>query len=351
MLALISAPGFSQGPPVEPEATLELGIEQVNEGNVSVAIFTLETVIRRLAIDPGAHGKELVQGYLHRGIAFVGLAQEENAKGSFAAALQYDKGLRLSEDKFSARVVRVFEAARTGKTKSVLLPPSGVVKKVGIGAGAVALIAGGVLVVAGVGGAALATGGSTPNRPPATPTITSSPAGQALASVTKVTFSAQSSDPDGDALTYGWNFGDNGEAQGTAATHVFAGEGSFAVRLIVTDPSGASAIASTTVTARTVTGRWVDSADSNFEMDFVQKESTLGGHNFRRPDRNLVRIGPVTGTVTDPRGITFSVTVDYRQGSFTYRWEGTLDENLQTMTVLETPCQYSCPRTVRFLRQ
>ena len=48
---------------------------------------------------------------------------------------------------------------------------------------------------------------------------------------------AGSSDPDGDALTYAWSFGDGSEGPGggPAVTHVYATPGTFTVRLIVTD--------------------------------------------------------------------------------------------------------------------
>jgi hypothetical protein len=156
-----------QNAPGAAEPTLQAGVKQFGDGDLAGAVFTLEAVIRTLAVAPALHAKELSQAYLYRGAAFVGLSQEENAKGSFGAALKYDKDLRIGEEKFSPRVVRVFEAARTGKTKSVLLPPSNVAKKAGIsGLGIAGIIAG---VAAVGGGVAAATRGSS-NPPPTPPT-------------------------------------------------------------------------------------------------------------------------------------------------------------------------------------
>ena len=166
--SLTAGTALSQNAPGGAEPTLQAGIKQFGEGDLAGAVFTLEAVIRTLALEPTLHTKELSQAYLYRGAAFVGLSQEEHAKGSFAAALQYDKGLRIGEDKFSPRVVRVFEAARTGKTKSVLLPPSNVAKKAGLSGLGIGLIVAGV-AAAGGGIAAATAGKSTP--PPATPTV------------------------------------------------------------------------------------------------------------------------------------------------------------------------------------
>lgn len=50
-----------------------------------------------------------------------------------------------------------------------------------------------------------------------------------------------SSDPDGDALTYEWDFGDGAKAEGVNPTHSFANEGSYLVTLIVSDGQVSSA--------------------------------------------------------------------------------------------------------------
>jgi PKD repeat protein len=52
------------------------------------------------------------------------------------------------------------------------------------------------------------------------------------------TFDASgSSDADGDALSYKWDFGDGATATGATAQHAYSKNGSYQVRVIVSDDS------------------------------------------------------------------------------------------------------------------
>ena len=64
--------------------------------------------------------------------------------------------------------------------------------------------------------------------------------------------SAGSSDPNGQALSYLWSFGDGTTSPFANPGKVYADDGSYAVRLIVKDPSGAADTSSTTVTVGNV---------------------------------------------------------------------------------------------------
>jgi PKD repeat protein len=297
---------LSQNAPGAAEPTLQAGIKQFGDGDLAGAVFTLEAVIRTLAVEPALHAKELSQAYLYRGAAFVGLSQEENAKGSFAAALQYDRTLRIGEDKFPPRVVRVFEAARTGKTKSVLLPPSNVAKKAGIGTlGIVGIIAG---VAAVGGGVAAATHGSSNPSPPVG-SFTVSPPSPALASATVMTFSASATDPGGNTpITYQWNFGDGTTGSGHMVTHVFmtpsAAGAPFTVTLTIQNSKGAQSTATGSVVVKSLTGHWVRSLPPSFFVDLTQNGSTFAGSG-PSPAAGCSTALVTSGVVTDPRSVSF----------------------------------------------
>lgn len=110
-----------------------------------------------------------------------------------------------------------------------------------------------------------------------------------------VTLSAAgSSDPDGDALTYEWSFGDGAEGTGAAPTHVYADNGNYQVRVIVTDPYGAADTATTTVTVMNAAPTVAAFAHG----------SLLQGEVY-----------VTTGSFGDPGADSWTATVDYGDGS------------------------------------
>jgi hypothetical protein len=62
----------------------------------------------------------------------------------------------------------------------------------------------------------------------------------------------RSSDPDGEALTFSWSFGDGASASGSAPSHTYADDGMYVVTLTVSDGNGGSAAASRTITVNNV---------------------------------------------------------------------------------------------------
>ena len=57
-----------------------------------------------------------------------------------------------------------------------------------------------------------------------------------------------STDPNGDALTYSWNFGDGATGTGATPTHAYVDNGTYTVTLTVRDPGGSTSTATTTAT-------------------------------------------------------------------------------------------------------
>ncbi|HET7459335.1 MAG TPA: DNA/RNA non-specific endonuclease [Gemmatimonadaceae bacterium] len=61
-----------------------------------------------------------------------------------------------------------------------------------------------------------------------------------------------SSDPDGDALTYDWDFGDGTTGTGIKPTHTYADNGNYIVTVTVTDPTGVTDVATTSAAVTNV---------------------------------------------------------------------------------------------------
>jgi PKD repeat protein len=83
---------------------------------------------------------------------------------------------------------------------------------------------------------------SAPNRAPVAEGLSWTPQGKPAAAVPdagqRVTFSGTGHDPDGDPITYEWDFGDGGTATGREPSHVFGDAGRYEVTLRVRDNRG-----------------------------------------------------------------------------------------------------------------
>ncbi|MDG4821740.1 ThuA domain-containing protein [Asanoa sp. WMMD1127] len=89
-------------------------------------------------------------------------------------------------------------------------------------------------------------GGTPSNRPPVVQTPGANPTSGTAP--LQVSFTGSASDPDGDALTYRWDFGDGGTATTANAAHTYTTAGSYTARLTVTDARGASASGQVVIT-------------------------------------------------------------------------------------------------------
>jgi hypothetical protein len=87
--------------------------------------------------------------------------------------------------------------------------------------------------------------------------VIAAPAAGTFPAGTSIGFDAAgSSDPDGDPITYAWDFGDGAQGSGPSTSHAYAAGGTPATTLAVTDAAGLTATATRqlTITAPTVGG-------------------------------------------------------------------------------------------------
>jgi PKD repeat protein len=143
-----------------------------------------------------------------------------------------------------------------------------------------------------------------------------------------VQFSASGSDPDGDPLSYAWDFGDGGRSFLQNPSHTYATAGTYTATVTVTDTRGASATDTVVVTvanrAPTVeltatpasgtaplnvtfsaSGSDPDGDALTYQFDFGEGKPTRAGtartatHRYKKPG-----VYTATVTVTDTGGLT-----------------------------------------------
>jgi DNA/RNA endonuclease G (NUC1) len=105
-----------------------------------------------------------------------------------------------------------------------------------------------------------------------------------------------STDPDGDALTYLWSFGDGGSGSGLSVSHTYAQDGVYNVRLIVRDVRNLADTIMTTATISNVAP----------SIATIPGATLLPGETYT-----------ANGSFTDPGADPWTATVDYGDGSGT----------------------------------
>ena len=95
---------------------------------------------------------------------------------------------------------------------------------------------------------------------------------------------AASTDADGQALTYTWDFGDGTTGSGVSVTHSYSAAGNYTVRLIVTDPL---TLADTVTTTATIITPQAAIADARAIISDLQTAGKLGKGNAKSLNSKL----------------------------------------------------------------
>jgi len=158
------------------------------------------------------------------------------------------------------------------------------------------------------------------NDPPPPPTISINPT-TGLQAVTSFAMTAQAADPDGDALTFSWDFGDGTTGSGPSVTKVYNTAGNFTVSVTVSDGEE-SANSSGTTNVRSLSGTWsgnLGSAQTTFfTWNLTQTGTSITGNYSDSTNGS----GSVTGSVSAPNNI---LLVNRNPGFRPGNWRGTLD--------------------------
>lgn len=154
-----------------------------------------------------------------------------------------------------------------------------------------------VTVDDGQGGTATDTVSVTVTQANQAPTVTAArtPAGD-VATGTAIAFSATAADPDGDTLTYAWDFGDGGTSTQQNPSHTYATAGSYTAKVTVDDGHGATA---TDTVAVKMTGACIA---GTYRDDF-NGASLDASWNVIRPDGAITVGNGVVSIPTEPGDI------------------------------------------------
>ncbi|MCY3018684.1 MAG: Ig-like domain-containing protein [Planctomycetota bacterium] len=152
------------------------------------------------------------------------------------------------------------------------------------------------------------------------PAVTTSASPTSVIPGGTVVFSADGTDPDGDALSYSWDFGDGTTSSEQSPTHAYAAAGVYTATVTVTDSAGATGSASVTIqvskapTVRLTTSDVVAFGGNPFTFDAgasTDPENAIASYTWDFGDGTPPGAGQVISKVYDSPGeytVTLTVT-------------------------------------------
>lgn len=168
-------------------------------------------------------------------------------------------------------------------------------------------------------------GGVTPpsNRPPVISSVTAVPS-VGVADVDRFRFEVTATDPDGDPLTYLWDLGHGATWPDRTTSVLYEGGQSteWTVRVVVTDPRGATAAGSVSVMVLSVNGMWRIAAGVfvGGELGLLQDAAGVVTGRYLLPGAGSYE-DLRDGRITSAAGVTLPLRLGSRAMTFT----GTMD--------------------------
>jgi hypothetical protein len=162
------------------------------------------------------------------------------------------------------------------------------------------------------------------NRAPGPMRLDFQPKGTVLAGGTNVSFGAFVTDPDGDSLTYKWDFQDEEfTTSNSGVTHTFGRARDYKVKVTASDGKGGSSSAEATVVAGTLEGTWVieNAVHENLYMNVSHSGSASISGSFTNG-------ATFSGHVGDPYRVVVRLDAPNSYCLQTGTYVGTADPNL-----------------------